>query len=71
MDELITTIQAAEELGISQRRVNALISEGLLPAKRFGARILLIQRADLDLVRNRPKPGRRWPAKKKGRKNAK
>ena len=69
MNELITTQEAAEELGITASRVLAMIREGMLPAQTFGARTKLIKRADLELVRNRPKPGRRWPPKKKGRKH--
>lgn len=60
MDGYITTQDAAEELGVSIRRVQALIASGRLPAQRVGSgvrAIYLIARADLDSVRNR-KPGR-------------
>jgi excisionase family DNA binding protein len=53
---LINTVQAAETLGISVRRVRALISEGRLPAQRVG-RDYVIQEKDLALVADR-KPGR-------------
>lgn len=52
----LTTTQAAERLGISTRRVRALISAGQLPAKRIG-RDWLISERDLGTVQDR-KPGR-------------
>ena len=54
---LITTSAAAELLGISQRRVQALISAGRLPATRIHARLELIDPRDLKKVGER-KPGR-------------
>src|SRR5262249_39524355 len=53
-DDLLTTAEAAAELGITSSRVTILITEGRLPAKRFGKRSWSIRRADLDLVRSRP-----------------
>lgn len=55
---LLTTAQAAAALGISARRVQQLITGGLLPAQRIG-RDWLIAPADLAAVRDRP--GRGWP----------
>lgn len=52
----LTIGEAARELGVSRRRVNALILEGRLPSEKVG-RIRLIQRTDLGAVRDR-KPGR-------------
>jgi excisionase family DNA binding protein len=52
----LTTAQAAQKLGISPRRVLALIEAGRLPAKPFG-RVYMIDEKDLKLVKNR-KPGR-------------
>ncbi len=49
---MITTKEAAENLGISMRRVLALIKDGRLPSKQFG-RDHLINPADLELVRER------------------
>lgn len=56
---LITTKQAAAELGISDSRVRQLILAERLKAERVGSQ-LLIRPRDLDAVRER-KPGR--PAK--------
>jgi excisionase family DNA binding protein len=72
MEDLITTQEAAELLGVSSRYILALIASGRLPARTFGnARSHLIARDDLKLVEHRPR-GR--PAgsknKKKGSKNA-
>ncbi len=53
---MLTTEQAAVELGVSPRRVRYLINGERLPATRKG-RDWLINRADLALVRDR-KPGR-------------
>jgi excisionase family DNA binding protein len=58
---LITTADAAEKLGISVDRVQALIRAGRLPATRFG-RAYMINEKDLAKVKDR-KPGR--PAKGK------
>lgn len=54
--DLITTKEAAENLGISMRRVTALIEAGRLPSMQVG-REHLIKRSDLELVRER-KTGR-------------
>jgi excisionase family DNA binding protein len=50
--ELLTTKQAAERLGITPRRVQALIEAGRLPASKFG-RDYMIKEADLKLVQDR------------------
>jgi excisionase family DNA binding protein len=55
MDEL-TAQQVAERLGVSVRRVQAMIKDGRLPASRFG-RALVIRESDLSLVADRS-PGR-------------
>lgn len=52
----ITTAEAAKKLGVSPRRVLALIQAKRLPAKPFG-RVYMIEEKDLKLVKNR-KPGR-------------
>ena len=65
----MTTNDAAAQLGVSQRRVIALITDGRLPAQKIG-RDYLIQERDLDLVVDR-KPGRppkQTSTKSKGRK---
>jgi len=63
--EFITTSQAAKKLGISQRRVQALITADRLPAQKIG-RDWLIRESDLELVRVRktgyPKGRPRKPA---------
>lgn len=65
MTNLITTADAARELGITIRRVQALIGDGTgrLRAQRVG-QIWLIDPTSLDAVRERP-PGR--PVAKKSR----
>jgi excisionase family DNA binding protein len=55
-ETLLTTPQVAERLGVTVRRVQALIKEGRLPSQQFG-RDHLIRESDLKLVENR-KPGR-------------
>lgn len=50
--DYLTTRQAAEKLGISDRRVRELIAAGTLPATRFGERHL-IRPADLSRARKR------------------
>lgn len=57
----VTTEEAAQKLGISVRRVVALINSGNLPSERIG-RSHVIKESDLELVKDR-KPGR--PAKNK------
>jgi len=57
---MITTAEVAARLGVHRSRVNVLIKEGRLPARRFG-KIYLVDERDLRLVANR-KPGR--PPKK-------
>ena len=60
MDKLISTKEAAEKLNLSIRRVQALITDGRLPAKKIG-NSYVVNEQDLVLVRNR-KSGR--PARK-------
>lgn len=52
MNDFLTTKQAAGKLGITSRRVQALIEAGRLPAEKFG-RDYMIREADLKLVENR------------------
>lgn len=65
-ENLLTTPQVAERLGVSPRRVLALIEAGRLPSQQFG-RDHLIKESDLKLVAER-KVGR--PPKEAGRKGA-
>ncbi len=58
--ELLTTKETAEKLGVSVRRVQAMITDGSLPATKFG-RDYMVKESDLESVKNR-KPGR--PSKK-------
>ena len=62
MDELLTTSQAAERLGVTPGRVRQMVADGILPVTRIG-RDNLVKVADLKLVEDR-KPGR--PPKKTG-----
>jgi excisionase family DNA binding protein len=59
--KLLTTKEVAEKLGVSVRRVQAMISDSVLPATKLG-RDYLVKESDLDLVKDR-KSGR--PAKEK------
>jgi excisionase family DNA binding protein len=53
---MLSVVQAAAELGITRRRVNALIVAGRLPAEKVGS-YYVIRRADLAKVKDR-RPGR-------------
>ena len=59
---LLSTRDAATRLGITPRRVVALIRAGRLPALRVG-RAWVIREADLELVKDR-RPGR--PSNRQG-----
>jgi excisionase family DNA binding protein len=50
--DFLTTKQVAERLGITPRRVQALVTAGKLPAQKIG-RDYLIKEKDLKLVENR------------------
>ncbi len=52
----LTAQQVAERLGVTVRRVQAMVKDGRLPATRFG-RALVIRESDLSLVQHRA-PGR-------------
>lgn len=54
--ELLTTKETAEKLGVSVRRVQAMITDGSLPATKLG-RDYVIKESDLESVKDR-KPGR-------------
>jgi excisionase family DNA binding protein len=56
MEGIITASEAAEQLGVTRRRVIALIHAGKLPADRLGNNYA-IRKADLAKVKDRP-PGR-------------
>jgi excisionase family DNA binding protein len=59
MKDLISSKEAAEKLGLSLRRVQALITSGRLPAQKIG-NSYVVNEKDLELVKER-KSGR--PAK--------
>ena len=52
MEDLLTVSEAAKELGISTRRIHALIAANRLPARKLGS-YYVIKRKDLDFVRIR------------------
>lgn len=52
-EELLTTTEAADELGVSPARVRQLILQGRLRGVRFGRDLAILQK-DLDTVRVRP-----------------
>ena len=62
MKDLISTKEAAEKLGLSIRRVQALITEGRLPALKIG-NSYVVNEKDLELVKQRT-PGRPKSIKK-------
>jgi len=66
-ERMLTTPEVAERLGISTRRVLALIQSGRLPSQQFG-RDHLIKESDLKHVKDR-KPGR--PRKAQSEKTSK
>lgn len=53
-DELLTTVQAAERLGINRTRVGVLIREGRLPALRVG-RDWLLKAVDVEAFAKLPR----------------
>ena len=53
METKVTVKRAAEILGISPRRVHALIEDGRIPVERFG-NVFAIKESDLALVSDRP-----------------
>jgi excisionase family DNA binding protein len=53
MDMMMSTKEAATELGVSEQRVRALIAAGRLAAKRLGARSYMIDSRALAAVRVR------------------
>ena len=55
--KVISTADAATELGVSTARIRAMIQSGRLKATRIGLRSWAISMRDVDSVRNR-KPGR-------------
>jgi excisionase family DNA binding protein len=56
-DELLTTQQAAAELGITDSRVRQLIIDGKLHAQRFGRSHMILRSALKDVVvGNRGRP---------------
>ncbi len=56
MKNLISSKEAAEKLGLSIRRVQALITSGRLPAQKIGNSYVVSEK-DLELVKER-NPGR-------------
>ena len=60
--EQLTVTEAATRLGVSVRRVQAMVKAGSIPATRFG-KAIAINEADLSLVTTYGKPGRPPKAK--------
>ena len=58
--KLLNTAQAAQVLGVSARRVRAMIEDGTIPAHRIGREYAILE-SDLSTVKTYGKPGR--PAK--------
>ncbi len=53
----ISTIKAAEILGVTRVRVQQLIEEGKLPAEKIG-RDWFMEVSDVEAIKNRPGRGR-------------
>jgi excisionase family DNA binding protein len=62
--DFLTTKEVADRLGVTLRRVQALINDGRLPAQKVG-RDYLIRDQDIKLVEDR-KPGRPRKAESSG-----
>lgn len=69
----LTTLEAAERLGVGQSRVYQLIEQGRLKAKRIGGRLLLIEVASVRSFKRLPRgrPRKKAPEKKGGHRRAK
>lgn len=52
-DELLTTLEAAERIGVSRARVLQLIAEGQLPARRLGSQ-WVVRAQDVDAFERQP-----------------
>jgi excisionase family DNA binding protein len=65
---IVSTAEAAERLGVSTRRILALIKEGKITAKKVG-RDYVIEEKALAAVKTYGKPGR--PARKASKKGGK
>lgn len=50
--DFLTTKQVAEKLGVTTRRVQALVTDGRLPAQKIGRDYLILEK-DLKLVAER------------------
>lgn len=55
MDNYLTTAQAAELLGMDRSAVLRAIRQGRLPATRYGPRVVLVKRDDVDAYRAMPR----------------
>ncbi len=62
-DKLLSVVKSAEILGVNRQRIQALITEGRLPAQKIG-NSYVIKESDLELVKQR-KTGRPPKSKEK------
>ncbi|MGB7923439.1 MAG: helix-turn-helix domain-containing protein [Pyrinomonadaceae bacterium] len=67
MENLLTTREAAERLGVSAGRVRQMVADGQLPAQRIG-RDNFVKESDLTLVEDRKRGRPSKKASKKGNK---
>ena len=65
-DKILTTNQAASELGVSTIRIRQLIQNGLICAMKFG-NTWIIDKERFDEAKRNPPRG--WPSKRKKRNN--
>lgn len=61
LDELLTVEDAAAELGISVRTAQGAAAS--LNLGRIFGKVRILTPDDVEALRHRPRPGRRWPAK--------
>lgn len=61
--EWLTTAEAAELLGVTQRHIRWLIVQGRLVAQKWGPRDYRIRRKDVLKAKDRPEGT--WPGRKK------
>ena len=52
---LVTTKKAADRLGVTTRRIRAMIDAGIIPATKIG-RDWMVDPEDIEAVRNTPRP---------------
>ncbi len=60
--QVLSAAEAAEQLGVSARRVRKMLGDGVLPGSRIGRGWIIEQRALNAFIRHRAQGGRPWQA---------